>query len=538
RKINDRVGEGVALSNIGFVYDRQKQPQQALKLYQEALVIHRAMGDRPSESVTLNNLGRLQLASGNYPAATETFFKAIEVLESLRPGLNDASKVSIFETQSRTYGLLQKSLVAQNKHEAALEIAERGRARAFVERLAQRITDRAPGQQRVPDALSRPIQIDEIKRVARDQKATLVQYSIIEDQQLFIWIVKPTGEVSFRNVSLQGVGKSPLSLEELVATGREAIGVRGFSFNESTVIAAQPALSAAAQNQKLQQMHQLLIQPIADLLPSDPTARVIFIPQRSLFMVPFAALQDSKGKYLIEQHTILTAPSVQVLALTHQQRQQRGATQLSLKGNDVLLVGNPTMPSIRPNLVDQARVLSSLPGAEQEVKSIAELLGAEALIGNQATKATVVSRMIKARLIHLATHGLLEDFKRVGVPGAIALAPSDRDDGMLNASEILDLPLIADLVVLSACDTGRGRITGDGVIGLSRSLLTAGVPSVIVSLWKVPDAPTATLMTEFYKNLLQKPDKAQALRQAMLTTLQQYPDPKSWAAFTLIGEAE
>lgn len=110
---------------------------------------------------------------------------------------------------------------------------------------------------------------------------------------------------------------------------------------------------------------------------------------------------------------------------------------------------------------------------------------------------------------------------------------------MLTASEILDLKLNAELVVLSACDTGRGRITGDGVIGLSRSLITAGVPSVIVSLWSVPNAPTAELMTEFYRNWPEKKlDKAQALRQAMLTTMKTHPNPKNWAAFTLIGEAK
>jgi len=162
----------------------------------------------------------------------------------------------------------------------------------------------------------------------------------------------------------------------------------------------------------------------------------------------------------------------------------------------------------------------------------------KAIIGDKATKSAIVQQMSNARLIHLATHGLLDDFKGLGVPGAIALAPDNQDDGLLTSSEILDLKLNSELVVLSACDTGRGRITGDGVIGLSRSLISAGVPSVIVSLWQVPDAPTASLMTEFYRNLKPNSDKAQALRQAMLTTMKQYPNPRDWAAFTLIGEAE
>jgi CHAT domain-containing protein len=126
-----------------------------------------------------------------------------------------------------------------------------------------------------------------------------------------------------------------------------------------------------------------------------------------------------------------------------------------------------------------------------------------------------------------------------GLQSAIALAPTDTDNGLLAAAEILNLKLNAELVVLSACDTGRGRITGDGVIGLSRSLFIAGTPSVIVSLWAVPDAPTEELMTEFYRQFEQTGDKAQSLRQAMLAMKDKYPNaPKQWAAFTLIGEAE
>lgn len=124
------------------------------------------------------------------------------------------------------------------------------------------------------------------------------------------------------------------------------------------------------------------------------------------------------------------------------------------------------------------------------------------------------------------------------MPGAIALAPSNGDNGFLTAKEILGLKLNhTEFVVLSACDTGRGRITGEGVVGLSRAFIAAGVKSIIVSLWSVPDAPTASLMTEFYRQLQQTPDKAQALRQAMLTTKNQFTSPIDWAAFSLIGKS-
>ncbi|HEY9831368.1 MAG TPA: CHAT domain-containing protein, partial [Stenomitos sp.] len=273
----------------------------------------------------------------------------------------------------------------------------------------------------------------------------------------------------------------------------------------------------------------LLIDPIAEFLPKDPSERMVFIPHETLFLLPFPALQDASGQYLIQKHTILTAPAIQILDLTHQQQQSRGSqTTESLEGKNALVVGNPKMPA----------ELDPLPAAEREAREIAQLLHTQAITGEQATKISIVKQMAQARLMHFATHGLLDDIKKLGVPGAIALAPSPGDEGYLTAGELLNLKLNADLVVLSACNTGRGKITGDGVIGLSRSLISAGTPSVIVSLWSVPDAPTALLMTELYRNLKQNPDKAQALRQAMLTTMKQQPNPYNWAAFTLVGEAD
>lgn len=217
------------------------------------------------------------------------------------------------------------------------------------------------------------------------------------------------------------------------------------------------------------------------------------------------------------------------------------------------------MPYISFNLGESPQPLPDLPGAKEEAIAIAQILQTQALTGDEATKSVVISRMQNASMIHLATHGLLGDFKHLGfgVPGAIALAPASKqpsslpgkdhttrsvpmlaktDNGLLTANQILDLNLTANLVVLSACETGRGTITGDGVIGLSRSFMAAGVPSVLVSLWEVPDTSTSALMIEFYRQLQLRPDKAQAIRQAMLKTMQTYANPRDWAAFTLIGE--
>ncbi|MEO0851916.1 MAG: CHAT domain-containing protein, partial [Cyanobacteria bacterium J06648_11] len=170
------------------------------------------------------------------------------------------------------------------------------------------------------------------------------------------------------------------------------------------------------------------------------------------------------------------------------------------------------------------------------------LFNTQPLLNAVATEYLVKQQIENARIVHFATHGLLEYGQPMAsgirdVPGAIALVPGQGEDGLLTSEEISTFNLRTDLVVLSACDTGRGELTGDGVIGLSRSFIAAGAPSVIVSLWSIPDAPTAGLMTEFYRQLQQGQDKAQALRQAMLETMKTHPNPRDWAAFTLIGEA-
>lgn len=458
-----------------------------------------------------------------------------ELQESLPVRLSDASQVPSFETQTQASPALQRALIENNQPESALEISERGRARAFVELLTSQFSS-------TPEQIAAPPTIEQIKQIARKQNATLVQYSIINEadkaSELYIWVIQPTGDVGFRQVNLKSLNTS---VADLVANSRKSLGVRGCGGMEAKstkaahplksifTVEADPRSEVNA-TEHLQQLHQLLIQPIAELLPTDPETPVIFIPQGELFLVPFAALQDANNKYLIEQHTILTAPSIQVLDLTYQQKQR-----LAGVVSDVLVVGNPTSPKIPIVPGQPPEQLSPLPGAQQEAIDIAKLLSTQPLIGEKATETTVVQKLPQARIIHLATHTFLENSTGGGVPGVIVLASSGSDDGLLTASEILNLKLNAFLVVLSGDSTALGKITGDGVIGLSRSFMAAGVPNIIGSLWCVLDEPTAFLMTEFYRQLQLTGNPARALRSAMLKTMRENPNPKNWAAFTLIG---
>ena len=540
REIKNRSDEGATLGNLGLAYYVLGDYTKAIDYHQQNLVIAREIKDLNGEGESLNNLGLALYVSGNLLEAEKTLFTGIEVWESIRIklGKNDSYKVSIFEQQARTYRLLQQVLIAQNKTNEALEISERGRARAFVELLTSRLSNTNTSQTS-PPVVDKPT-IALLQKIAKQENATLVQYSIIGDEfkidskpptkesELYIWVIKPTGEITFRKSDLKPLlQKENTTLTELVTISRESIGVIG----RGVLVSADP--NAAPVKGRFQRLHELLITPIADLLPKKDTERVVFIPQNQLFLVPFPALQDEKGKYLIEKHTILTAPSIQVLDLTHK---RKNALKKSGVGREILVVGNPTMPK-NPITNEQE---SPLPGAEREAVKIAELLKTQAMTGNKATKTAIVQKMPTARIIHFATHGFIDDFKGFGVPGAIAFAPSGEDNGFLTSGEILDLKLNAELIVLSACDTGQGDIKGDGVIGLSRSLISAGIPSIVVSLWAVGDDSTSFLMTEFYKNMAQKLDKGTALRQAMLTTMKHknYQSPYHWAAFTLIGEVE
>ncbi len=515
QEVGNRLLEGGSLAGIGEAYKQLGQYVNALDYYQQALAIIQKIGDKEWEGITLNHLGFLYKDFEQYPSAEKALFTAIEIWELLRTGLADEDKIYIFEKQAETYRVLQQTLIFQNKINSALEVSDRAKARAFIELLASKQLEKLN-----PLLNIKPLALQQIKNIAKIENATLVQYSIIGNEALYIWVIKPTGEIAFEQVDLEK--NLNTSLESLIINNRKTLGAR------SRGIKVEPK-SGGNQKKQLQKLYEILIKPIAQYLPKDSNARVIFIPQESLFLVPFPALQDEQGNYLIDKHTILTAPAIQVLDLTTKQKHN-----LNKSAKNVLIVGNPIMPKI-PITNEQ---LSSLPGAETEAIQIADLFKTQAIIGSKATETAIVPKMSKARIIHFATHGLLDDFKGFGVPGAIALAPSNQDDGFLTAGEILDMKLNAELIILSACNTGAGKITGDGVIGLSRSFITAGVPSIIVSLWDVNDNSTAFLMSEFYHHLQQNPDKAVALREAMLTTKKRYANPLYWAAFTLIGEAD
>jgi tetratricopeptide (TPR) repeat protein len=264
---------------------------------------------------------------------------------------------------------------------------------------------------------------------------------------------------------------------------------------------------------------------IAPLREKIHTSRLIVMPYGDLHYVPFAALRDPKsGRYLIEDFTLLLAPSASALRFLR-------AKETPVTGT-ALVLGDPATAS-----------LDALSGARREALRVAEAFGTRAKIGADAAESVVKHLHGEADLLHIAAHASYDSahplFSR------ISLAAGGGEDGNLNVDEVLssvDLSGV-NLVVLSACRSGVGRTSGgDDVVGLTRALLYAGSPGVISTLWNIDDQATVTLMDELYTRLLAGAPVADALRAAQLSLLHgtdtNHADPHYWAAFTLNGDPQ
>ncbi len=509
--LNAHPANRIAIAQTQADYHRrQGQWDMAIGQYQKALAIAER-NENPTTIANLHaNIGWVQLQQGQIKPAIATLERSIQGYETLREAVNTDDRISLGDQQAQAFQTLQQAYVRDQRPEQALVIAERSRARAFVELLSARLTD----QKIVPIV---PPTLAQISAIAREKQATIVTYSTIVDPlkkvetDLYIWVVQPDGKVQFQAVDLRSARPSA------PVTNPKQLALALRSSRKIQISTVEPTTPTPAITGTFRSGYDLLIAPIAQWLPQNATDRVIIVPQGTLLSLPFHALRSATGKYLIESHTLQIAPSIQTLSL----KSTRPRSALTSRP---LVIGNPSpMPES----------LDPLPGSQQEAQAIAKLLNTQALIGPQATEKVVLSQIRQASVIHFATHGLLDENQ--GMASAIALVAGPQDDGLLTAGELSDLALTANLAVLSACETGRGKITGDGVLGLSRSLMLAGVPNVVVSLWAVPDQATASLMTEYYRQMPQQPTQAQALRQAMLTTLKQYPDPHDWAGFVLLS---
>ena len=297
------------------------------------------------------------------------------------------------------------------------------------------------------------------------------------------------------------------------------------------------------------ELYQLLLAPIAGVKSAH---RIVIVPDGALHGLPFDALIDSYGALVVTRTVISYAPSASVNFLLsrsdHCRHCRRGKELLAIGG--VEYGGGETTDKLRMALrsgsvfeSDAPQALVSLPGASKEISEITPLAvdRADALTGDRATEAAVkAANLAQYRAIHFAVHASIDE--QFPDRSALRLAKNSGpgQDGLLQAREVLSLPLNAQLVTLSACDAGSGKIEGlAGMNSLVQAFLMAGARTVVASTWAAEDNATAELMRNFYLHLRNGADKAEALTLAKRDLLAKYgsnAQPFLWAGFRLVGD--
>ncbi len=282
--------------------------------------------------------------------------------------------------------------------------------------------------------------------------------------------------------------------------------VSKFRLGTAYVEAHAPALLGATE-QILAELYSALIDPVADDLVD--AERLVVVPHGSLHYLPFHALIDPSGVPLVERVDIAYAPSASVLASCY----ERPSVPEGLGSR--LLVGVPD---------------ASMPDVAGEIAALQSSFGdSVVLTGDAATEHAFREHAPQADVIHLASHAVFRQDNPLF--SAIRLA-----DGWLSLYDLYNLRLRASLVTLAACETGLNTVlAGDELVGLARGFFQAGAASLVVSLWAVDDASTATLMQRFYAYLEAGCGPASALRQAQIELRRAYPHPYYWAPFLAIG---
>jgi len=572
---HDVKGQMRVLCGLGLVYMQQGDQNKAVDCYQKASALADKYSDVEVKWNCAVGLGSAYRRMNRLGEAESQLRTAVQLVESERRQLSrDTFKTFNLDWRQACFSELTELLASSGRNAEALEIAEKGRARAFLDLLEGRHKRHLPGEsivQAVPgtnatssrptlaaavadatgSSTTRDVQIvpksqsytdvsaisnvnasaptaAEIVSLVQQSKSYFVEYYVLPDK-LLIFVISPDGKVQM---------SKPVPIDNKILAEK----VRD---TYSSLVSAPKSMKELAsadhvRQEHLKDLYNLLLAPIENLLPQSPDVVITIVPHGPLFLAPFAALITPQNTFVAEEHSLAFVPAIGVLRATGKLE-----ADISNEKNTLLAFGNP--------ITKQTAFLGSLPYAEKEVQSVAALFAPGTTtveIGAKATKSEFRRLAPQNTIIHLATHGLIDE--EHPMDSAVVLAPESNDDGLLTVRDILQLPALrARLVVLSACQTGRGKITGDGVVGLSRAFIIAGTPSILVSQWNVDDVMTEYQMKQLYISYLKGSSKAKSLRDAQLKTIDYMekilpldtaggekirPDPRYWAAFQLIGD--
>lgn len=466
------------------------------------------------------------------------------------------------------YEDLVARLVALDMGREAVEAADRSRARALNELLIAPRWEADPAQPLVDEAVpaldsddmrqglaegaeyiirsadkvlrqqgaTPPLRADNVESIAQAIGTPTLIIQPVRHQVALILIL-PSGQVITK--------LSPLPrqhLLDLVSAVQQSLHIWDVPRGDTAV--SSPALQLPELYRTLEVLWDGLLGPVAGYLTTGEP--LVLVPYREFTLTPFALLRDRQKRWLIDNHALLMVPSLATLCILR----ERGVKQGTLPSH-VYVAGDPA--------VHARYLLERLPAARIEAQTVVQHLlkvgipadGIKLRLDKQAHKLSYQREAHGSDLVHLSCHAALAE---PAYTSRLYFAPQETDDGLLLASEIADIGLNDALVFLSACETGQGRATADGVVGLGRAFLEAGARAVILSLWKVEDSATALLSDQFYRALLQgnkKPNAAEALRTAMLEVRADLEagrviagngkpldaHPAYWAPFVILGDA-
>lgn len=565
RATGDRRNEAQCLYHLGAVRRAQRDREQAARLLQQAVELSRNLFVPEVEWRALHELGLLAREERQYEQSRAHLMQAVEVIEQMRARIRVAEyQAGFINDKQEVYADLIDLLVAMGRDEEAFAVAERARARGFLDLLSNRqipVGDRAGSE--AYQALST---LESQIRAAQEEVArlrSLDQETITADQrqrlqQLTDQLVTMRSAFQAQLVKLKEadprladmVSVEPWPVDRLQALLPVDVAIVEFfatkerlyiwlltSRSLRTYVVPVGRDELAAQVGELRQamaqlmavrphctrLWQMLQAPVAQSLEGAST--LVFIPHGPLHYVPFSCLMDPQGQYLIERFAIATAPSATVLGMC----MQSGKHFLSVPRGQfrVLALGDPALP-------DQTR---RLPMAIKEVESVSRSFrDVHPLLGSAATETALKRAGNLFDLYLFSCHGEYDAVNPMF--SCLLLAPDGENDGRLEAHEIFALRMDSYLVAMSACETGLSALAGgDEIVGLTRSLMFAGATSLFASLWKVDDLATAVMVKRFMRYLAEGETRAKALQRAQLLVMREvYAHPAYWAAFQITGD--
>jgi CHAT domain-containing protein len=534
--------------------------ERSAALTTETIGIMRELEDRNHLPLHLSLLADVEAKKGNFAQADQLYSAAIDVIEGLLVNVSSPQiRASLISTLSDAYvGRFELAATKLSNPEKAYEIIERARGRALADSI------RAGTQTIVTsDSLSveaqkkiNGIQIALLHELDGANRQSLLDTLFAAEQLLSpvrrSGFSRSTSPIALRTVQ-RSIDSDEILLEYVLAESesyclqisRSRISIIGLSVGREQIESLVEAFlkdlrTKQNDNQASSRLFSILLQPV---IGASSPSRLTIVPDGKLHLLPFDALKDTSGKYVIESQTVTYVPSASVL---HLLRSEPSPDQYA---SNFLGIGNvkyshlnapkSTTKTDTDRFFDVTR-LTNLPGTKEEVLSVAEILHGnnQLLLGNSATEARLKALPLSEfRVIHLAVHGIADT--QFPDRAALVLGTGSGEDGLLQAREISDLSIRAQMVTLSACDTGIGRLLGaEGIASLENSFLLAGAKSVVASLWAADDWSSTAVMGHIYRNLMRGLDAGTALREARLEFLSDFGEqalPQYWAGFVVVG---